>query len=195
MLHVAAAVGAMACLKYLVELPGVDLTARDSENGWTPLHRAMYHGQVSCCPLHRSRGRPSFLPSTHTHPPSLPHAHAYSCTLRLSFSSTEHRSTIFLTTMATPPLTLQPLMPVCLTERTSWPRRRPFSFKQDAVLFEPQPQYITSFAPHVHRRAWRHDRAPTKTAERNAKCAGAGGHCVHAVAVVERMVGTGCGHT
>lgn len=66
LLHVAAAVGATDCLKYLVELPGVDLTARDSENGWTPLHRAMYHGQVSRCPHLLV---PAPVISLHTYPP------------------------------------------------------------------------------------------------------------------------------
>ena len=45
--HLAAASGAIRCLSYLLELPGLDLSLADAENGWTALHRAVYFGQVA----------------------------------------------------------------------------------------------------------------------------------------------------
>ena len=44
--HVAAALGAVQCLRYLLQLPGLNLEICDYENGWNALHRATYHGEV-----------------------------------------------------------------------------------------------------------------------------------------------------
>lgn len=60
--HVAAAAGAMKVLRLLVaESVGdvaAELSAKDEENGWTPLHRAVYHGQVAACAVLVDAGAP-----------------------------------------------------------------------------------------------------------------------------------------
>lgn len=53
--HVAASLGALRCLKYLLEIQGVDLSVCDQENGWTALHRAIYYSQVSSFAVIRSK--------------------------------------------------------------------------------------------------------------------------------------------
>eukprot|EP00045_Choanoeca_perplexa_P015774 m.203738 g.203738 ORF g.203738 m.203738 type:complete len:1495 (+) comp17076_c0_seq1:370-4854(+) len=59
-IHIAAATGAMQCLQYLLELPGVDLSVVDAENGWTALHRAIYFCQIEAAVLLLKHKAPSY---------------------------------------------------------------------------------------------------------------------------------------
>lgn len=50
LLHLAAAsssVKALGFVEALLQIPFIDLYVQDLESGWTPLHRALYHGHVS----------------------------------------------------------------------------------------------------------------------------------------------------
>ena len=49
--HVAASCGNYDALEYLHEQSHVSkniLQSKDKESGWTPLHRAVYYGQIEC---------------------------------------------------------------------------------------------------------------------------------------------------
>ena len=46
-LHVAASCGQTDVVRWLVEQRQADVDRRDDESGWTPLHRALYHGQIT----------------------------------------------------------------------------------------------------------------------------------------------------
>lgn len=46
LLHMACTFGAMSCLRLLLSRNNVNEAAQDKENGWTALHRAVYHGKV-----------------------------------------------------------------------------------------------------------------------------------------------------
>ncbi|CAL1542688.1 unnamed protein product [Lymnaea stagnalis] len=50
-LHVAASCGKTEIVEWLLEEKKVDLTPRDSESGYTALHRALFYGQLSCARL------------------------------------------------------------------------------------------------------------------------------------------------
>src|SRR5690606_18087430 len=48
LLHLAASDhGRLPFLKALLRHPGAELLQQDAESGWTPLHRALYHGNIS----------------------------------------------------------------------------------------------------------------------------------------------------
>jgi hypothetical protein len=66
-LHACCSFGSLATARYLLEEAGADVHARDGESGWTPLHRAFYHGHTELALLllqfgaaleGRDRGRP-----------------------------------------------------------------------------------------------------------------------------------------
>lgn len=46
-LHMAASCGKVEIVEWLIEEKGGDLTLKDTESGWTALHRAMFYGQLA----------------------------------------------------------------------------------------------------------------------------------------------------
>ncbi|KAM4772213.1 inhibitor of Bruton tyrosine kinase [Rhinophrynus dorsalis] len=46
--HIAASCGKKAVLDWLAEAKGVDLSVKDKESGWTPLHRSIFYGHIDC---------------------------------------------------------------------------------------------------------------------------------------------------
>lgn len=47
LLHVAASCGKVEIVEWLLA-KGADCRVRDKESGWTPLHRSLFFGQISC---------------------------------------------------------------------------------------------------------------------------------------------------
>lgn len=47
-IHVAASCGKTDILEWLIKECKVDIGLRDLESGWTPLHRSLFYGKLSC---------------------------------------------------------------------------------------------------------------------------------------------------
>lgn len=47
-LHMVASLGKKALLEWLLENKYGDLTVKDKESGWTPLHRSAFYGHIHC---------------------------------------------------------------------------------------------------------------------------------------------------